>query len=71
MKKLKTTWWGLMILTVLYLVAVGTFTEYLVNREVSQIIVIVCTLGVSVYTYQLLKLISNFILTNLKEKKND
>jgi len=60
-----------MILTVLYLVAVGTFTEYLVNREVSQIIVMVCTLGVSVYTYQLLKLISNFILTNLKEKKND
>lgn len=71
MKKLKTTWWGLMILTVLYLVAVGTFTEYLVNREVSQIIVMVCILGVSVYTYQLLKLISNFILTNLKEKKND
>lgn len=60
-----------MILTVLYLVAVGTFTEYLVNREVSQIIVMVCILGVSVYTYQLLKLISNFILTNLKEKKND
>jgi hypothetical protein len=71
MKRLKTTWWGLMILTVLYLVSIGAFTEYLVNREVSQLIVMVCTLGAVVCTYQLLKLINNFILTNLKEKKND
>lgn len=71
MKQLKTTWWGLMILTMLYIIFIGKFTEYVVNREVSTILVMVGTLGALVFTYYLLKLISNFILNNLKEKKND
>lgn len=71
MKTLTTTWWGLMILTMLYLAFIGAFTEYMVNRETSTVLVMVGTLGASVSTYYLLKLISNFILNNLKEKKND
>lgn len=71
MKTLTTTWWGLMILTMLYLAFIGAFTEYIVNRETSTVLVMVGTLGASVSTYYLLKLISNFILNNLKEKKND
>lgn len=60
-----------MILTMLYLAFIGAFTEYIVNRETSTVLVMVGTLGASVSTYYLLKLISNFILNNLKEKKND
>jgi hypothetical protein len=70
-KKFVLSWWGVSILTIIYLYLIELFTEYIINREVVSEIQIVLTFGVLVYTYYMLKLIYNFINNNLKEKQND
>ena len=65
------SWWGVSILTIVYLYLIELFTEYIISREVASEIQIVLTFGVLVYTYNMLKLIYNFIYNNLKKEKND
>jgi hypothetical protein len=70
-KKFMLSWWGVTILTIVYLYLIELFTEYIISREVASEIQIVLTFGVLVYTYYMLKLIYNFINNNLKQEKND
>jgi hypothetical protein len=70
-KKFMLSWWGVSILTIVYLYLIELFTEYIISREVASEIQIVLTFGVLVYTYFMLKLIYNFINNNLKQEKND
>jgi hypothetical protein len=70
-KKFMLSWWGVSILTIVYLYLIELFTEYIISREVASEIQIVLTFGVLVYTYYMLKLIYNFINNNLKQEKND
>ena len=70
-KKFMLNWWGVTILTVVYLYIIDLFTEYIISREVASEIQIVLTLGVLVYTYYMFKLIYNFIDNYLKKEKND
>jgi len=71
LKKIMLSWWGVSILTIVYLYLIELFTEYIISREVASEIQIVLTFGVLVYTYNMLKLIYNFIYNNLKKEKND
>lgn len=71
LKKIMLSWWGVSILTIVYLYLIELFTEYIISREVASEIQIVLTFGVLVYTYYMLKLIYNFIYNNLKKEKND
>lgn len=70
-KNFTLSWWGVTILTFVYLYLIDLFTEYIISREVAEEIQIVLTLGVLVYTYYMFKLIYNFIQNNLKKEKND
>jgi hypothetical protein len=70
-KKFMLSWWGVTILTVVYLYIIDLFTEYIISREVASEIQIVLTLGVLVYTIYMFKLIYNFIDNYLKKEKND
>ena len=71
LKKFMLSWWGVTILTVVYLYIIDLFTEYIISREVASEIQIVLTLGVLVYTFYMFKLIYNFIDNYLKKEKND
>ena len=71
LKKIMLSWWGVSILTIVYLYLIELFIEYIISREVASEIQIVLTFGVLVYTYYMLKLIYNFIYNNLKKEKND
>jgi uncharacterized membrane protein (DUF441 family) len=71
LNKLKSTWWGVSILTIVYLYVLDMFFEYIFNRDVPTEIIMLLTLGVLVYTYHTVKLTHNFIYNNLKEKQND
>jgi hypothetical protein len=71
LKKFMLSWWGVAILTIVYLYLIDLFTEYIISREVASEIQIVLTLGVLVYTYYMFKLIYNFTYNNLKKEKND
>jgi hypothetical protein len=71
LKKFMLSWWGVAILTVVYLYIIDLFTEYIISREVASEIQIVLTLGVLVYTFYMFKLIYNFIHNYLKKEKND
>lgn len=71
LKNFTLSWWGVSILTIVYLYLIELFTEYIISREVASEIQIVLTFGVLVYTYYMLKLIYNFIYNNLKKEKND
>ena len=71
LKKFMLSWWGVSILTIVYVYLIELFTEYIISREVASEIQIVLTFGVLVYTYYMLKLIYNFIYNNLKQEKND
>ena len=70
-KNFTLSWWGVSILTIVYLYLIELFNEYIISREVASEIQIVLTLGVLVGTYYILKLIYNFIQNNLKQEKND
>ena len=63
--------WGVIILTMIYLSVMGMYFEYIINREVLEVVQLVLTLGVLVYTVYMIKLIYKFIYNNLKEKKDD
>lgn len=69
LKKIMLSWWGVSILTIVYLYLIELFTEYIISREVAPEIQIVLTFGVLVYTYYMLKLVYNFIYNNLKQEK--
>jgi hypothetical protein len=69
--KIKLGGWGVIILTMIYLSVMGMYFEYIINREVLEVVQIVSTLGVLVSTYYMFKLIYKFIYNNLKEKKDD
>ena len=71
LKKFMLSWWGVSILTIVYVYLIELFTEYIISREVASEIQIVLTFGVLVYTYYMLKLIYNFIYNSLKQEKND
>jgi uncharacterized BrkB/YihY/UPF0761 family membrane protein len=70
-KKFMLGGWGVIILTMIYLSVMGMYFEYIINREVLEVVQIVSTLGVLVSTYYMFKLIYKFIYNNLKEKKDD
>lgn len=65
--KLKNTAAGLIILVAVYLTAITLFAEYCLSRDMPMMVVLVSTFGAMVYTYQMLKLISNFIHQKIKE----
>jgi ABC-type multidrug transport system fused ATPase/permease subunit len=71
LKKIMLSWWGVSILTIVYLYLIELFIEHIISREVASEIQIVLTFGVLVYTYYMLKLIYNFIYNSLKQEKND
>ena len=71
LKKFMLSWWGVSILTIVYLYLINLFTEYIISREVASEIQIVLTFGVLVYTYYMLKLVYNFIHKSIKKEKND
>jgi hypothetical protein len=70
-KNFMLKWWGVAILSVIYLYVIELFNEYVISREMMEELQIVFTLGVLVYTYHTVKLTHNFIYNNLKEKQND
>ena len=70
-KKFMLGGWGVIILTMIYLSVMGMYFEYIINREVLEVVQLVLTLGVLVYTVYMIKLIYKFIYNNLKEKKDD
>ena len=64
--------WGVIILTMIYLIVINTFFEYVINREVNSIIQIVAVLVALAYTVFTLKLIINLVYNFIKkEEKND
>jgi hypothetical protein len=71
-KKLTSTLWGVIILTLVYLCCISLFAEYVVSREsVHPLIIMSTTLGAMGCTYYFISLIVNFTYNYLKEKKND
>jgi hypothetical protein len=65
-KNFMLKWWGVAILSVIYLYVIDLFNEYVISREMMEELQIVFTLGVLVYTYYMIKLIYNFIYNYLK-----
>ena len=65
-KNFMLKWWGVAILSVIYLYVIDLFNEYVISREMTAELQIVFTLGVLVYTYYMIKLIYNFIYNYLK-----
>jgi hypothetical protein len=64
--------WGVIILTMIYLSVMGMYFEYIINREVLEVVQLVLTLGVLVYTVYMIKLIINLVYNFIKkEEKND
>jgi len=66
-KNFMLKWWGVAILSVIYLYVIELFNEYVISREMMEELQIVFTLGVLVYTYYMIKLIYNFIYNYLKK----
>jgi hypothetical protein len=64
--------WGVIILTMIYLIVINTFFEYVINREVNSVIQIVAVLVALAYTVFTLKLIINLVYNIIKkEEEND
>jgi hypothetical protein len=64
--------WGVIILTMIYLIVINTFFEYVINREVNSVIQIVAVLVALVYTVFTLKLIVSLVYNFIKkEEEND
>lgn len=68
-KEFASKWWGIILLTFIYLYMVDLFGDYIMSREVMPEIQIVLTLGVLVYTYYMFKLSYKFIINYLKQTK--
>jgi hypothetical protein len=63
--------WGVIILTMIYLSVMGMYFEYIINREVLEVVQLVLTLGVLVYTVYMIKLIINLVYNFIKKEEND
>jgi uncharacterized membrane protein YjjP (DUF1212 family) len=64
--------WGVIILTMIYLIVINTFFEYVINREINSVIQIVAVLVALAYTVFTLKLIINLVYNIIKkEEEND
>jgi hypothetical protein len=63
--------WGVIILTMIYLSVMGMYFEYIINREVLEVVQLVLTLGVLVYTVYMVKLIINLVYNFIKKEEND
>ena len=70
-KKFIFSGWGLFLTLFIYFHVLSAYFEYVINREVAKELQIVSALGVLAYTVFVIKLITNFINNNLKEKQND
>jgi len=71
-KKLTSTLWGVIALTLTYLCGISLLAEYVISREsFHPLIIMVTTLGAMGCTYYLVSLIFDFTYNRLKEKKND
>ena len=63
--------WGVIILTMIYLGVMGMYFEYSINREMMEVVQLVLTLGVLVYTVYMIKLIINLVYNFIKKEEND
>jgi hypothetical protein len=63
--------WGVIILTMIYLGVMGMYFEYIINREMMEVVQLVLTLGVLVYTVYMIKLIINLVYNFIKKEEND
>jgi hypothetical protein len=70
-KKFMLGGWGVIILTMIYLSVMGMYFEYIINREVLEVVQLVLTLGVLVYTVYMVKLIINLVYNFIKKEEND
>jgi len=70
-KKFMLGGWGVIILTMIYLSVMGMYFEYIINREVLEVVQLVLTLGVLVYTVYMIKLIINLVYNFIKKEEND
>ena len=70
-KKFMLGGWGVIILTMIYLGVMGMYFEYIINREMMEVVQLVLTLGVLVYTAYMLKLIINLVYNFIKKEEND
>lgn len=62
--------WGVIILTMIYLGVMGMYFEYIINREMMEVVQLVLTLGVLVYTVYMIKLIINLVYNFIKKEEN-
>ena len=70
-KKFMLGGWGVIILTMIYISVMGMYFEYIINREVLEVVQLVLTLGVLVYTVYMIKLIINLVYNFIKKEEND
>jgi hypothetical protein len=71
-KKLTSTLWGIVLLTIVYFSSMSLVFEYIINRgDFHPLIIIFTTLGSMGCTYYFVSIVFNFIYNSLKEKKND
>jgi hypothetical protein len=64
--------WGVVILTIIYLLVMNVFFEYVINREVDLILQAGGSVIVLMYTVFMIRLMVNKLFDKLKkEEKND
>jgi hypothetical protein len=64
--------WGVVILTIIYLLVMNVFFEYVINREVDLILQAGGSVIVLMYTVFMIRLVVNKLFNKLKkEEKND
>ena len=63
--------WGVAVLTVIYLIIINVFFEYIINREVNLWIQIVSLFMALGYTVFMIKLIVNLVYNLVKKEEKD
>jgi hypothetical protein len=62
-------WWGVVLLVMAYMLIIGSYFEYIINREMNEIVQSIASVIALMYTAWQIKLIVNFINKSINTKE--
>lgn len=62
-------WWGVVLLSMIYMLVIGSYFEYIINREMNEIVQMIASVIALAYTAWQINVIVNFINKSIKTKE--
>lgn len=67
--KFEMKWWGVVLLSMIYMLIIGSYFEYIINREMNEIVQMIASVIALAYTAWQINVIVNFINKSIKTKE--